>query len=601
MPIVRKIANRDAATLTPGASAPPPLPSRRERGPGGEGLPNNHTPNAEHHDLPMGWAWTTLESVCHVERGITFPASAKNDQLADGYIACMRTANVQTSVDWDDLIYIPRSYVRTAHKLLRQHDILVSMAYSRELVGKVSFVDHVYSESTFGGFIAAIRALESVDPRLLFYFLRLDQTQEQLRSGSNQTVNIANISLSGIYSVELPVPPLSEQRRIVEAIEQQLTRLDAGMASLKRVQAGLRRYRAAVLKAACEGRLVPQDPGDEPADALLRRILDERRAKWEAEQIARGKDPRKVKYEEPHALTPDPSPVRRGAEAVEQLTFLPAPPRREKEEPAPPLLPQRERGLGDEGLPELPRGWVWATMSQLLHEPLRNGHSAKAVQGNSGVRTLTLTAVTIGDFSIKNTKLTSADPERVKDMWLEPGDILIERSNTPELVGTARLYRGERGFAIFPDLIIRARVTSLISEKFIEAVLLSDRARNFFRSAAQGIAGSMPKIDQTTVEQLIIPLPPLAEQHRIVAEVERRLSVVTEVEAAVAANLKRAERLRQAILKRAFEGKLVPQDPSDEPASVLLERIRRERDQETGRQGDKETRRREAKQLRMEF
>ena len=105
------------------------------------------------------------------------------------------------------------------------------------------------------------------------------------------------------------------------------------------------------------------------------------------------------------------------------------------------------------------------------------------------------------------------------------------------------------------------------------------------------------------VKQIVIPLPPLAEQQRIVAEVERRLSVVAEVEAAVAANLKRAERLRQAILKRAFEGKLVPQDPSDEPASALLERIREGREPRTenrepgsGRRGHK----RGAKQLRME-
>ena len=75
-----------------------------------------------------------------------------------------------------------------------------------------------------------------------------------------------------------------------------------------------------------------------------------------------------------------------------------------------------------------------------------------------------------------------------------------------------------------------------------------------------------------------LPLPPLAEQNRIVAEVERRLSVIQQAEATVAANLKRAERLRQSILKQAFSGQLVPQDPNDEPASVLLERIRAERE-----------------------
>ena len=84
-------------------------------------------------------------------------------------------------------------------------------------------------------------------------------------------------------------------------------------------------------------------------------------------------------------------------------------------------------------------------------------------------------------------------------------------------------------------------------------------------------------LSERLLQAFAVPVPPLAEQHRIVAEVERRLSVIDELEAIVAANLKRAERLRQSILKRAFEGKLVPQDPKDEPASVLLERIRAKR------------------------
>jgi len=106
------------------------------------------------------------------------------------------------------------------------------------------------------------------------------------------------------------------------------------------------------------------------------------------------------------------------------------------------------------------------------------------------------------------------------------------------------------------------------------------------KSAARIIHGiGRPRLNQQEVKSLPISLPPLAEQRRIVAEVERRLSVVSALEAAVAANLKRAERLRQAILKRAFAGKLVPQDPSDEPASALLERIRGNREQGTGDRG----------------
>ena len=88
----------------------------------------------------------------------------------------------------------------------------------------------------------------------------------------------------------------------------------------------------------------------------------------------------------------------------------------------------------------------------------------------------------------------------------------------------------------------------------------------------------MPKIDQGTIQRLPVPLPPLAEQEQIVAEVEERLSVTAAAERQVEADLARAARLRQAILKRAFAGKLVPQDPNDEPAGVLLERIRKARE-----------------------
>jgi type I restriction enzyme S subunit len=245
----------------------------------------------------------------------------------------------------------------------------------------------------------------------------------------------------------------------------------------------------------------------------------------------------------------------------------------------------------------LPMGWSWARLADLLSEPLRNGHSAKASGTGEGIRTLTLSAVTNRDFSVKNTKLTVADPARVANLWLEPGDILIERSNTPQLVGTAALYPGERAFAIFPDLLIRARIAEPLLASYVEIVLRSDRSRQFFRQRAQGIAGSMPKIDQSTVLNLPVPLPPLPEQYRIVAEVERRLSIVAEIETVVANSLIRAARLRQSILRQAFAGQLVPQDPTDEPASVLLERIRLERASAPGKRPKRAARDRHRQRL----
>ncbi|MBX6369434.1 MAG: restriction endonuclease subunit S [Rhodospirillales bacterium] len=162
-----------------------------------------------------------------------------------------------------------------------------------------------------------------------------------------------------------------------------------------------------------------------------------------------------------------------------------------------------------------------------------------------------------------------------------PGDILIERSNTPELVGTTALHRGPHHGAIFPDLLIRVRVSPLLLPEFLEAVLKAQPTRRYFQRSAQGIAGSMPKIDQTDVANLEVPLPPLDEQRRIVAEIDGQLSVVDAMAAEIDRALKRSAALRRSILERAFSsilerafsGELVPQDPSDEPASVLLERL----------------------------
>ena len=483
----------------------------------------------------------------------------------------------QGKSEFGDTYPKPVKWCSEPNKVAELDDILISV---RAPVGPTNLCPE---RSCIGRGLAAIRPLAGMPSRYFLYYLRyIEDSWDSKATGTT----FKAISGSVLREQEIPLAPLAEQRRIVDVIEAQFTRLDAAVEALRRVQANLKRYRASVLKAACEGRLVPTEAelaaqegrAYEPASVLLARILAERRTQWEAQEWRKQVE----------------SAQKKAAQAARRATGRPS---RLSD-----LAPTEWQGLGEEAygkylpkndkwkqkyeepagpdtsdLPDLPEGWVWASLGALLRESLRNGHSAKEVKDGNGIRTLTLTAVTLGQFSEANIKLTDADPSRVRDLWLQPGDILIERSNTPELVGTARLFNGPSGFAVFPDLLIRARVTKSVSDAYIEIVLHRPETRRYYQESAQGIAGSMPKISQTIILDTPIPLPPMPEQLRIVAEFDRCATVADSLGNTTSISNIRAERLRQAILKRAFEGKLVPQDANDEPASELLKRIRRAR------------------------
>ncbi|RLQ22598.1 restriction endonuclease subunit S [Seongchinamella sediminis] len=170
--------------------------------------------------------------------------------------------------------------------------------------------------------------------------------------------------------------------------------------------------------------------------------------------------------------------------------------------------PQKQTEIGP-----VPESWDVVELVSLLREPLRNGHSAKTTTDEDGIRTLTLTAVTQRDFSRKNTKITCADPHRVRGMWLRSGDIFIERANTADYVGLAALYEGPEDFAIFPDLLIRVRIDNRrIRPKVLVEWLLAEPCRRYYKKNARSTAGNFPKIDQGTVEKTLIPVPSPEEQ-----------------------------------------------------------------------------------------
>lgn len=208
------------------------------------------------YEVPENWVWVRLGAVCGFERGITFPSSAKQNERDDENIPCLRTANVQDELELNDLIYVNKKYYKNnIDKLIRENDIIMSTANSRELVGKTSFVYKVEYPMIFGGFVMALRANKLLS-KLLFYYLRLEFLLGRFRGESTQTTNIANISSSVLGEYIFPLPPLSEQQRIVERIEELFAKLDEAKERLQEVADSFAVRKAAILHKAFTGELI---------------------------------------------------------------------------------------------------------------------------------------------------------------------------------------------------------------------------------------------------------------------------------------------------------------------------------------------------------
>jgi type I restriction enzyme S subunit len=366
--------------------------------------------------------------------------------------------------------------------------------------------------------------------------------------GQGKGIAVQNVSGKDIEACAFPLPPISEQLRIVEFCEEMFPAIDAAVAALKRVQANLKRYRASVLKAACEGRLVSTEAelahqegrSYESGERLLQRILNERRARWEADQLAK---------------------MHASGKRTETDDW-----KRKYREPAPP---------DTAGLPELPKGWAWASVDQ-LSKYVRNGISVKP-EGDSGVRILRISAVRPLRVDVEDVRYLSESDEW-EDYELDQGDLLFTRYNgNREFVGVCGSVKNLTERTVHPDKLIRVvLLADLILPGYLEVMANSGSSREFMQQRIRTTAGQSG-ISGEDVKHMPIPLCPITEQERICLDMDARLSNTVVVDQQVTLDVRRATRLRQSILKRAFEGKLVPQDPNDEHASVLLDRIRAER------------------------
>ena len=487
----------------------------------------------EENGLPKGWVWTSVGEIYDIVGGGT--PSTSIEEYWKGDIAWITSADICGLKDIQPRKQITKAAIgNSATNLVPAGSLIV---VTRVGLGKVALTKMPLCFSQDSQ--ALIGVSSSIHPDYSLYYL---SQAVQIFKYQNRGTTIAGVTKKQLSELSFALPPLPEQQRIVAAIEQQFSRLDAGVAALRQAQAKLKRYRAAVLKAAVEGKLTKawraEHPTTDPASQLLERILTERRAKWEADLRAKGKDAAKVRYVEP--AKPDAA-----------------------------------------SLPELPVRWCWATLSQVAG--FQNGRPFPSSEYTSeGIKLLrpgNLYADGTVRWTITNTRYMPAVwAERNPDLIIRDHELVMNltaQSLKDEFLGRVCITSGDENCLLNQRL---ARIIPLeeIGRLYVLYMLKSAIFRRFVDGLNKG--SLIQHMFTSQLANFCFPLPPLTEQEQIVAEVERRLSVISQLEAAVEANLKRAERLRQSILKEAFAGRLVPQDPNDEPASVLLERIRADRE-----------------------
>ena len=197
--------------------------------------------------VPDNWRWVKMGSICQFERGITFPKKAKEKEPSEENIPCLRTTNVQEELFTDDLIYVDKKYMKNnPAKLVRANDIIMSSANSRELVGKICYINELSFPMTFGGFVLNIRAKDIIS-EYLFYFLRHEFLFDNFKKLAAQTVNIANINTTKLSNYFIPVPPTEEQNKIVKNIRSLFEKLDKAKKLLQNIVDNYELRRAAIL------------------------------------------------------------------------------------------------------------------------------------------------------------------------------------------------------------------------------------------------------------------------------------------------------------------------------------------------------------------
>jgi type I restriction enzyme S subunit len=462
-------------------------------------------------ELPEGWVYVKGRQLFDFVRGVAFNKEQVRRTAHDGYMGILRAGNLQGGgIQLDDLVFAPCECVSDA-QMLRAGDLVIAMSSgSASVVGKVSALDDDVSGLSFGAFCGGIRPSLSDTARWLFHFFQTSEYRHGI-SAVAAGININNLRAEQLFDLDIPLPPLNEQRRIVAKIEALTVRSRKAREALEAIGPLQEQYRQSVLAAAFRGDLTADwraaHPDTEPASTRLDRIREERRQRWQA-----------------------------------------ANPRKKYLEPAGPDLQY--------GFQELPDGWTVCSVGEIaecldrLRQPITREDRKPGPYPYYGANGVV---------------------DSVAEFIFDDELVLVTEDET--FYGRTKPI----AYRVSGKCWVNNHAHVLKAIDPIEPDFLGFALRHY--NVLPWLSGTTAraKLTQASLNVLPIALPPLRELRYLTAQLRKTMSWIQRITAATDRSQFEFDELNQSILAKAFRGALVSQDPNDEPAAVLLERLRAER------------------------
>jgi type I restriction enzyme S subunit len=484
-------------------------------------------------NIPNNWSLPSLQDIAEINPKIE--KSNYDDDLTISFVPMPSVGAANGYIDVSNT----RKFgdVKKGFTPFQEGDVLFAKITPCMENGKMAVVPQLENKLGFGSTeFHVLRPKAKIDKTLIYFYISSQQFRYEAEHNMTGAVGQRRVPTSYLSNQKFPLPPFNEQKRIVAKIEELFSELDNGIESLKKAQKQLKVYRQAVLKHAFEGKLTKkwrEENKDklESADQLLARIQKERNI-WLNSQI-------KLNNNE----------AKRIKNKIQKHEFK---------------APEEK----------IPKNWSWTSLTESC-QLVVDCHNKTAPYESKGIYLIRTSNIRNGKFNLdSNMKYVS---EKTYQFWSrrcppESGDILFTREAP---MGEAAQIPNNKKFCMGQRIMLLRVYPKFIYEKYLLYNIMSPKFQS--RVTKNAIGTGVKHLRVGDVEQLTYPLCSFEEQIQIVKQLDFQLSITDGLQEKINDNLKQLESLRQSILKKAFSGELVPQDPKDEPASVLLERIQAEK------------------------